>query len=284
MTYSTDLRKKALDYIEKGGSKEEASRIFGVTTRTLLNWIKRKKIGCLAPNKRKERTPHKIENEKLKAYLKEHPDAYLREIAQFFGAAVTTVFYACKRLKITLKKKTPFYQERDEKQREEFHKKLEGIPEDKRVYVDESGINEYLQRGHARSIRGDKVYGAVSGNRYSRESFIAAQNQSNVLAPFCYTGTCDTKLFNAWLEQILIPQLKPGQVVILDNASFHKSKTSVELLQKAGCEVLFLPAYSPDLNPIEKFWASFKKHVREVLNLYPTLAEAIDQSFLKICI
>lgn len=105
MAYSTDLRTKALDDIEKGGSKEEASRIFGVTIRTLFNWIKRKKIGCLAPNKRKERKPHKIENEKLKAYLKEYPDAYLREIAYFFGAAVTTVFYACKRLKINLKKR-----------------------------------------------------------------------------------------------------------------------------------------------------------------------------------
>lgn len=151
------------------------------------------------------------------------------------------------------------------------------------MYVDESGINEYLQRTNARSIRGQKVYGAVSGSRYSRESFIAAQNQSSILAPFCYTGTCDTKLFNAWLEQILIPELKPGQVVILDNASFHKSKTSIEMIEKTGCEVLFLPPYSPDLNPIEKFWANFKRKVKEVLNLYSSLAEAIDQSFLKVC-
>ncbi len=105
MTYSNDLRKKALDYIEKGGSKEEASRIFGVTIRTLFNWIKRKKTGCLAPSKRKERTPHKVDHEKLKAYVEQHPDAYLREIAQFIGAPVTTVFYACKRLKINLKKR-----------------------------------------------------------------------------------------------------------------------------------------------------------------------------------
>lgn len=104
MTYSIDLRTRALDYLEKGGSKEEASRIFGVTIRTLFNWIKRKKIDGLAPQKRKERRPHKIENEKLKAYLQEHPDAYLREIAQSLGAALTTVFYACKRLKINLKK------------------------------------------------------------------------------------------------------------------------------------------------------------------------------------
>jgi transposase len=141
-----------------------------------------------------------------------------------------------------------------------------------------------LQRENARAIRGEKVYGAVSGTRYSRESFIAAQNQSSILAPFCYTGTCDTNLFNAWLEQILVPELKPGQVVIMDNASFHKSKASLQIIQEAGCDVLFLPPYSPDLNPIEKFWANFKRSVKEVLNLYSTLAEAIDQSFLKICV
>ena len=152
------------------------------------------------------------------------------------------------------------------------------------MYVDESGINEYLQRENARAIRGKKVYGAVSGSRYSRESFIAAQNQLSILAPFCYTGTCDTNLFNAWLEQILVPELKDGQVVILDNASFHKSKASLQIIRKAGCEVLFLPPYSPDLNPIEKFWANFKRNVKEVLNSYSSLAEAIDQSFLKVCI
>lgn len=182
-----------------------------------------------------------------------------------------------------IKKKTPFYQERDEKKREIFQKKLEAITQQNRVYVDESGIHEYLQRQNARAIRGEKVYGAVSGSRYSRESFIAAQNQSSILAPFCYTGTCNTDLFNVWLEQMLIPELKPGQVVILDNASFHKSKVSVEIIRKAGCEVLFLPPYSPDLNPIEKFWANFKRRVKETLNVCSSLAEAIDQCFLQVC-
>lgn len=272
MTYSNDLRIKALDYIEGGGSKIEASRIFGIRDRTLLNWIKRKKEGRLAPSKRCRR-PHKIEEGKLRGYIKEHPDSYLREIAEFFGVSATAIFYACKRLKITLKKKTPFYKERDEAKREEFHKKLGEIPEENRVYVDESGINEYLQRQNARAARGEKIYGATSGNRYSRESFVAVKNQATILAPFCYTGTCDICLFNMWLEELLIPNLRPGQVVILDNASFHKSKTSIEMIEKAGCEVLFLPPYSPDLNSIEKFWANFKRKVRE----------ALDQSFLEVC-
>ena len=77
-------------------------------------------------------------------------------------------------------------------------KALEKIPEKDRVYVDESGINEYLQRKNGRAHKGCKVYGAVSGNRYQRESFIAAKNQSRIFAPFCYTGTCNTSLFNTW--------------------------------------------------------------------------------------
>ncbi|WP_220716054.1 transposase [Candidatus Rhabdochlamydia porcellionis] len=71
--------------------------------------------------------------------------------------------------------------------------------------------------------------------------------------------------------------------LILANASFHKSKESLEIIKKAGCEVLFLPTYSPDLNPIEKLWAHFKKRVKEALTLYSNLAEAIDQSFLEVC-
>jgi len=69
----------------------------------------------------------------------------------------------------------------------------------------------------------------------------------------------------------------------LDNASFHKSKTTIEIIKKSGCDVLFLPPYSPDLNPIEKFWAKFKKKVKDALRFFSTLAEAIDQTFLQVC-
>lgn len=105
MAYSHDLRKKALDYIENGGSKVLAGQIFGVTVQTLINWVKRKKQGNLAPDTTKKRAPQKLETEKLKMYIENHPDKYLREIAEEFGVTITAVFYACKRLKITLKKR-----------------------------------------------------------------------------------------------------------------------------------------------------------------------------------
>ena len=117
--------------------------------------------------------------------------------------------------------------------------------------------------------------------RYARESFIAAKIESRILAPFCYKGTCDTLLFNHWLKDFLIPELKPGQVVIMDNATFHKSKESLKLIEKADCKILFLPPYSPDLNPIEIFWANFKKMVRTQLETLKVLADAIDFSFLE---
>ena len=125
------------------------------------------------------------------------------------------------------------------------------------------------------------MYGAISGMRYARESFIAAQRGTQILSPFCYQGTCNTDLFNMWLKDFLIPELKPGQVVILDNAAFHKSHHTKKLIQDAGCRILFLPPYSPDLNPIELVWANLKKKIQGFLEKINgiKLAEAIDYAF-----
>lgn len=104
MTYSYDLRRKALDYLEKSGCKTKTSEIFGVTKRTLLNWINRQQKDCLAAKKR-EQSPSKIDVNKLRLYIEKNPEAYLREIAKEMGVTLTAIFYACKRLKITLKKR-----------------------------------------------------------------------------------------------------------------------------------------------------------------------------------
>jgi transposase len=121
------------------------------------------------------------------------------------------------------------------------------------VYLDESGINQYLHRQHARGLRGTKVFGEISGKRFGRQSVVSALKDKKFLAPMCFEGTCDTDLFNVWLKQELLPRLAPGQVLILDNASFHKSVTTRKLVETYGCEIVFLPPYSPDLNPIEKY-------------------------------
>lgn len=172
------------------------------------------------------------------------------------------------------------YRERDESKRREFFKELENIDLKDRVYLDESGVNQYIFRNFGRAARGEKVVGEISGQRFVRESFISALFQGKFLAPMCFQGTCNTDLFNTWIEKVLIPNLKPGQVLILDNASFHRSEKSKKLVEGVGCRLLFLPPYSPDLNPIEKCWANLKVKVRELLRSGQEFINSIDQAIV----
>ncbi|MCC5831603.1 MAG: transposase [Chlamydiales bacterium] len=109
------------------------------------------------------------------------------------------------------------------------------------VFVDESGIDSYLYSPYAWSKRGENVFGEILGKHFARNSFVAAKCKSKILAPLCFQGTCNTKLFDLSIEQFLVPELSPGQVVILDNASFHKSERTRVLIEQAGCQLLFLP-------------------------------------------
>ena len=172
--------------------------------------------------------------------------------------------------------------ERSEEARKRFKEELEVIPMEQRVYLDESGINQYLYREYGRNMRGTKVFGEVSRKRFARQSVISALFKGKFLSPMCFEGTCNTTLFNAWLKQALIPSLTPGQVLILDNASFHKSTETQRLVKAAGCRILFLPPYSPDLNPIEKYWANMKSKVRELLPKVQVFSEALDSAILSM--
>jgi transposase len=106
MTYSLDLRKKVLNYIESGKTWNSASQTFGVAMRTVANWLKRKKQNKLPP-KARAMGSYKIEESRLKDFIAKNPDAYLREIAEEFNVTIPAVFYSCNRNKITLKKRRP---------------------------------------------------------------------------------------------------------------------------------------------------------------------------------
>ena len=123
------------------------------------------------------------------------------------------------------------------------------------------------------------MFGDISGKRYARESFIAGQVGNKIVAPFCYQGTCDTILFNFWLANFLLPEIGSGYTLVMDNAAFHKSEATRQLINDANCEPLFLPPYSPDLNPIEKFWANLKAKIKKTISKFSTLAKAIDFAF-----
>ena len=98
----------------------------------------------------------------------------------------------------------------------------------------------------------------------------------------CFKGTCNTELFNTWLEKVLLPELQQGQVVIMDNATFYKSLQTKLLIEKAGCLLLFLPPYSTDLNPIKKYCANLKAKIKSTIFKFNSLSDAIDFAFFPL--
>jgi transposase len=123
------------------------------------------------------------------------------------------------------------------------------------------------------------LFGKKSGKYYERTNIIAGLVNNKPIAPMVFNGSCDKNLFESWVEQFLIKELKFGQVVIMDNAAFHKSEKTKQLIESVGCKLIFLPPYSPDLNPIEKFWANMKRWIEcNILN-FNTLFDAISCFF-----
>jgi transposase len=94
-----------------------------------------------------------------------------------------------------------------------------------------------------------------------------------------FKGYCDTEVVLAWVKEVLVPELKVGQIVVMDNASFHKSPLIKEAIEAAGCELWFLPVYSPDLNPIEQAWAWFKSWLCKMACPLLSLLTLVDLFF-----
>jgi len=136
------------------------------------------------------------------------------------------------------------------------------VPVSQRVYVDEAGVEDTLDYAWGWSLKGTRCMAQKRGHRTQRISMIAAWCQGQVLAPFTFEGYCDGVLVETWVEQHLCKELRPGQVVIVDNASFHRKAVLARLLEAVGCSLLPLPAYSPDLNKIEPLWNTVKQHIK----------------------
>ena len=146
-----------------------------------------------------------------------------------------------------------------------FRRELEKLNAQNLYYLDECGVDHRLYREYGRAPRGERIYEAVAGKRRERTSLIAASQQGKLVAPLVFQGSCTTEVVDAYFEQVLLPELPVGSVIVLDNARFHQSPTTQRLVEAAGCQLLFLPAYSPDLNPIEHLWAAFKTRLRKDL-------------------
>jgi len=109
-----------------------------------------------------------------------------------------------------------------------------------------------------------------------RVNMIAAYCNRQLMAPFTIEGACNRTVFETWIETCLIGSLKPGQWLVIDNATFHKGGRIEQLIEQAECKVIYLPPYSPDLNKIEKCWSWLKSRIRQCLSEFDCLRDAME--------
>ncbi len=176
----------------------------------------------------------------------------------------------------TPEKKTYGYRERDEAKRADFLARLGDPKAGHLVYVDESGMDERDNYGYGYAPVGERFYDLKAGGRRGRVNMIAGYRDGEIIAPFTIEGACNRSVFEIWLGTCLVPQLHPGEWVIVDNATFHHGGRIAQLIEAAGCQVVYLPPYSPDLNRIEKCWAWLKSRIRQRLSTSASLRDAME--------
>lgn len=151
------------------------------------------------------------------------------------------------------------------------------------VFLDEAGATTAMTRSHGRGPRGQRVVDAVPHGDWRTTTMIGAIRLTGGCAALAFEGATDTEAFVTFLTECLGPQLRPGDVVIMDNLSCHKSARVAQALKTVGAEVRYLPPYSPDFNPIEKMWSKVKTALRTAARRSQrTLWNAIGQAMRSV--
>ena len=131
------------------------------------------------------------------------------------------------------------------------------------MFVDESGANRALCPRYGYALKGQRSHGQAPRNRGRNTSILAAMGPAGLLATMTVEGSTNTDVFLTYLEEVLCPALRPGQTVVMDNLSVHKNDAVREKIAACGARLVFLPAYSPDFNPIEHAFAKLKGFLRK---------------------
>jgi len=131
------------------------------------------------------------------------------------------------------------------------------------VFVDETWASTNMARRQGRSPRGERLRMSVPHGHWKTTTVIAGLRTSGIMAPFVIDGAVDRCVFETWVQKVLLPELRPGDIVVMDNLSSHKGPRVQEIIRAAGAELRYLPPYSPDFNPIENAFAKLKALLRK---------------------
>ena len=161
-----------------------------------------------------------------------------------------------------------------------FDRQLELEP-DRLIFLDECGTNTKMARLYGRSKRGERCRAAIPHGHWKTTTLVAGLSTDGIIAPMVLDGAMDGEMFSAYVKTLLAPCLMPGDIVIMDNLPAHKVSGAREAIESAGATLLFLPAYSPDFNPIEKAISQMKAFLKKAAarnkpDLDAAIAKAID--------
>ena len=293
--YSIDLREKiVVAYESKEGSMPKLANRFKVSKNFVAELLKRvKQTGRIAPKPHGGGHPPSVKTQGetfLKELIESQPDLILEEIRDEYNkhfdlVSRSTIDRTLKKLKLTRKKKTLFDPRKNTpvNQQKLFNYEINIAPfkiEDL-IFIDETGCVRNITRPYARSTKGQRAHCFNSLTRGTRISTIGALGIEGLLTAFCYDGTMNAFLLAFFVKVFLVPVLKSNNVVILDNAKSHYDEDAIAMIEATGAGVIFLPPYSPELNPIEHIWSFVTSFIKKtVINvtyeLYQTIADALE--------
>lgn len=290
--YSTDLRERVLRAANQGKPRKQIVQDFNVSLATIKRYVKqRREQGHVRPKPIPGRRPIKRQplDAGLESQLQAYPDTPLQQHCEIWeqthGQSVSrwTMSRAIKELGWTRKKSRWQKAERNQEQRASWDEQIKPPDASQFVFVDECGSNIALTPLYARAPKGQRVHDHVRRNRGKHTTLIASLTSEGVGASMILEGATNGAAFEIYVEQILVASLHQGQVVIMDNLRVHKSARVRQLIEEAGAELLFLPAYSPDFSPIEETFAKVKAFLRRSkARTKEALEEAIAQALLSV--
>ena len=290
--YSIDLRERVAAAIDQGeGSQRKIAKRFRVSVSFVTRLIQRRRdAGTLAPKAHgggQRPALGSSERARLAKLIAEHPDATLKQLKERggFTCTLTTLWRALRCSDLTYKRKTLHAGERDtpevQAKRRRFRGKVRKIEAKRLIFLDETGINTAMAPTHAWALRGERAVGSVPTS-WGSTTVIAAIGLDGVKAPLVFPGATDTPAFQSYVDQVLAPELKPGDVVVFDNLKPHLAAGVTKSIEAKGATILRLPPYSSDYNPIEELWSQFKGQLRRIAartteDLYNAVGEALSQ-------
>src|SRR3954447_16020189 len=289
---SNDLRRRILDAVDnREGSRRKLAARFKVNTSTITRLLQlRRQTGSFEPRPHGGGVEPTLDHdalERLRKLVEEAPDATLEALKQRMGVSGSRVIIggALKELGLPRKKKSKHASERDspevQEQRREFAEDVGPIEPSRLVFVDEIGVTTAMTPAYGRAPKGERVESSAPAS-WESVTVIAAMGLGGVKAPLAFEGAMNAATFLMYVEQVLVPALRRGDVVIFDNLSSHLSPEVSEAIEKAGASVLPLPPYSPDFNPIEEMFSKFKEFLRRVgaqakEHLYDAIGEGLRE-------